>query len=122
MSKLPAIQYPRPPAHVARFVEALGFELGITFLLTFGGATLYIPDRPTDKSRLVKVIGVDGVARLADVRHLLPKEVPLATPWLARCFKARGMSIADIARSLRRTEGTIRRYLTADRNDYGGKV
>lgn len=122
MTKLPVVQYPKPPAHLAPYVDALGYERAIEFLLVFGGARLYIPENPQDGSELVNVIGVSGVKHLAEVRHVLQPEVPLGTPWLARCFRARGMSQAFIARRLRRTECTIRRYLNSDRPDYGGKV
>lgn len=122
MTKLPASHYPTPPAHVAPYVEALGYEKAIEFFLAFGGADLYIPDKPRAGSELLNVVGLSGIEQLAERRHLLQRRVPLATPWLARCFKSRGMSQAFIARRLRRTEFTIRTYLTSDRPDYGGKV
>lgn len=122
MKKLPAIQYPHPPAKIAAYVEALGYERSIEFLLAFGGAELYIPDNPSQKSELINVIGTQGVERLAERRHLFQRRVPLASPWLARCFRARGLSVASIARRLRLTDKTVRHYLNADRSDYGGKV
>jgi hypothetical protein len=36
--------FPKPPAQVQHFVEVLGPELTVQFLLAFGGAELYIAD------------------------------------------------------------------------------
>lgn len=91
MTKLPVVQYPKPPAHIAPYVDALGYELAIELFLTFGGSRVCIADDPTDRNALVNVIGFSGVKQLAEVRHLLPDYVPIANPWLARCFRARGM-------------------------------
>ncbi|MCK0150424.1 helix-turn-helix domain-containing protein [Marivita sp. S6314] len=121
-AQLPSIRYPKPPAHVEVYVNSLGYELCIEFLLAFGGADLYVPDKPRAGSELVKVIGPSGVERLAETRHLQQRRVPLASAWLARCFRARGMSQTVIARRLRRSEITIRGYLKEDRGDYGEKL
>ncbi len=81
------------------------------FLLTFGGAELYIPRNPGKRSRIVAVVGVEKTQRLAENAHLLPRDVPLAKPWLAACMRAQGRSTNDIARTLRASSTAVRRWL-----------
>jgi hypothetical protein len=52
--------FPKPPAHVQRYVDALGVELTIDFLLNFGGAELFLPADPGGKSEVERVIGRAG--------------------------------------------------------------
>jgi hypothetical protein len=107
----PGVRYPDPPAHVAPYVAVLGLELTIEFLLTFGGAELYIAASPTDRSRLHRLVGKEKTVALARQAHLLQRRVPLAKPWLAACLHARGMPVAEIARTLRATDVTVRAWL-----------
>ncbi len=102
---------PRPPAHVARYVEALGRDRAILFLLEFGGAELYIASSPKGRSRLVGVIGMDGAAALAAIVHLLPKRVPTAKPWIAQVMRTQGMNVAAIARLLHVSDVSVRKWL-----------
>ena len=122
MTHLPAIRYPKPPAQVAPYVEAIGYTKTIELLLNFGGASLYIPERSTSNSQLAKVVGPDGIVALSAIRERLPVRVPLASPWLSRCFKARGYSVSETARRLRVTDATVRKYLKSERGDYGEKL
>ena len=41
--------HPRPTAQVAPFVDALGMDGAVTFLLAFGGAELYLVLISTEK-------------------------------------------------------------------------
>ena len=109
------IAYPPPPAQVAPYVEVFGAELAIDFLLTFGGADLYLTDSPKDRSRLVALVGKEKAAALGRQAHLLQRRVPLGKPWLARCLAARGLSRAEIARTLHVTDVTVRGWLRADK-------
>lgn len=104
--------YPRPTAQVAPYVEALGFDLAIAFLLRFGGAEMYVADTPRGRSEAEALLGEDACRALGAVAHRLPKRVPLAKTWLALCLQARGLSVAEIARTLRVTDVTVRRMLT----------
>lgn len=112
---LPALRYPRPPAQVAPYVEALGVELAIRFLLEFGGAELYLSEDPKGRSRLEALVGYDRAKALGTLAHVLPRRVPLAKRWLAHCLDARGESTAEIARTLRVSDTTVRAYLKSGR-------
>lgn len=103
--------FPRPPAHVQPYVDALGPERALAFLLHFGGADLYIPARPTGRSELVEVIGLDGAQALFAVRDRLQYRVPTAKPWIAQMLKEKGLSKADIARKMHATVPTVTRWL-----------
>lgn len=102
---------PRPPAHVAPYVEALGRDRAIRFLLEFGGAELYIAASPKGRSGMISVIGPDGAAALAAIAHRLPKRVPTAKPWIALCLRAQGLSVAGIARQLHTSDVSVRKWL-----------
>lgn len=105
---------PRPPAHVAPFVDALGAETAARFLMHFGGAEMHIPREPKGGSEMVEVLGIAAARALSDLaqRTLIPRRIPTAKPWLARYLKVvGGLSHAEIARRLHITDVTVRRYL-----------
>jgi hypothetical protein len=102
---------PRPTAQVAPYVEALGPDLALSLILHFGGADLYIPEKPTNASELVAVIGFDGVQKLQAVRDRLQYRVPVANRWAARIMAWQGLSNAAIARRLRVTTTSVRLWL-----------
>lgn len=103
--------YPRPTAQVEPYVTVLGHDLTIEFLLTFGGAELYLADNPGNRSQLVELVGLDKAQQLAANAYLMQRRVPLAKKWLAECLAARGVSKAQIARTLRTTDISVRRWL-----------
>lgn len=104
--------HPRAPAHVQPFVDALGLDDAVRFLLHFGGAELTISPNPRD-GELVEVLGLDGARALADLaaRTVLPRRIPTAKPWLARLLKSEGLSHAKIARKLHVSDVAVRRYV-----------
>ena len=104
---------PAPTAQVAPFVQALGLEGAIRFILAFGGAELYIGKNPRDTNELVSMFGREAVEALAGL-VTMPRRIPLAKPWLAAHFHAQGLSIAQIARKLRISDITVRAYLRRD--------
>lgn len=105
---------PPPPAHVAPFVEAVGAEATVKLLLLLGGAEVHVAARPGPRSRLVEAVGAEAAARLAAVAHQLPRRWPLAKPWLACCLHARGLPVAEIARTLHASDVAVRGYLRRD--------
>ena len=108
------MNYPRPPAHVAPYVDALGVEDAVCFLLHFGGAELFIPRHPKGNSELFRVMGLNAALILADLneRTILPRRVPIPKPWLARYLKVTtGLSHAAIARKLHASDVSVRRWI-----------
>ena len=101
---------PRPTAQVAAYVEVLGAELAVQFILQFGGAQLYLPDDPKGGGEVEKLVGYDKAKELA-ARPSLPRRIPLAKRWLAEMLDWKGYSKAAIARTLRVSDGTVSRYL-----------
>lgn len=103
---------PRPPAHIEAFVRVLGTEGTIEFLLAFGGAELYLPDTPTEKSKLVHLVGMERALALAAVADLIPRRIPTAKPWIAAVWASQGLSKAEIARRLHVSDVTVRSWLS----------
>ncbi|MFN3721883.1 MAG: helix-turn-helix domain-containing protein [Paracoccaceae bacterium] len=108
---LPARPMPKPTAQVEPYVDAMGAELAVTFLLAFGGAELAIPDAPTGRTAHELLIGPDAAARLCAVKDRLQRRVPLAKAWLAAMLAWQGHSTAHIARTLRVSDTSVRRLL-----------
>jgi hypothetical protein len=104
---------PPPPAQIAPFVQALGLEAAVRFLMTFGGAPLDLPSDPRGRSRAEAHLGRETVIALAS--HInLPRRIPLSKPWLAAYLHSSGLSVHDIARTLRATDVTVRRWLAKE--------
>jgi hypothetical protein len=100
---------------VEPYVEALGPDLAVTFLLTFSGAQLVVPAVPDGRSEHEALIGREAAVRLSAVRHRLQRRVPLAKGWLAAMLDWKGHSQAHIARTLRTSDITVRRLLKVRR-------
>ena len=105
---------PRPTAQVAAYVDALGADAAVTFLLTYGGAELCIADDPKGRSGHEALLGYDKAMALAKIAHRLPKRVPLAKRWLARMLSWQGRSASMIARTLRSSDVSVRTWLKPD--------
>lgn len=65
--------YPRPPAQIEVFVEILGVDLTVKFLLKFGGAELYFAKDPKSRSRLVAFVGPERAKALGQVTERLQR-------------------------------------------------
>lgn len=100
---------PPPPAQVAPFIQVLGIDGAIRFILAYGGAELVISANPRDANNLVEMLGKDAVQALAALTGM-PRRIPLVKPWLAAHFHAEGLSIAQIARKLRVSDVSVRNY------------
>lgn len=101
----------KPPAHVAPYVEILGEEMAVAFLMEFGGGQLNIGENPRGTSRLAQFIGADLELEMARKASRLPRHVPTAKPWLAAVFKSKGLPVSEIARKLHSSETAVRRWL-----------
>ena len=102
---------PKPTAQVEPYVDAMGAKMAVTFLLTYGGAQLYIADDPKGRSSHEALIGYDAAKCLAAQSHRLPQGVPLAKGWLAQMLASQGHSCAQIARTLRVSDVSVSGWL-----------
>ncbi len=101
-----------PPHNVAPFVEILGEELCVDFLLTFGGAPIYFTDNPKSRNRVADLVGHRKTGELADrLGSRLSVHIPTAKHWLAAVLKARGVAVQEIARTLHVSIPTVRKYV-----------
>lgn len=99
-----------PPAHLAAYVDALGVDGAIRFLLEFGGAEVWLGVAPGARSRVARLLGAERAAALAALP--LPRRVPLGKPWIARVWRERdGLPVAEIARRLHASDVTVRGWL-----------
>lgn len=103
---------PIPTAQVAPYVEILGTDLAVDFLLRFGGAELALSKDPRGGGQVSQMIGTDRESALHDHPRVGPRtRIPLAKKWLAEVLRWRGNSTADIARTLRASDVSVRRWL-----------
>jgi len=103
---------PPPPAQIAPYVQVLGLELTVAFLLRFGGAELHLSEDPRANSQLVALVGLENARALGQLLTV-PRRIPLAKPWLAAWLRAKGESTAEIARTLHVSDVTVRGWLKA---------
>jgi hypothetical protein len=102
----------RIPAQISTYVDIMGIDGTVEFLLAFGGAELYIPKDPKrNRSDLVKSIGYENTLALAKVSHKLQSRVPTSKPWIASVLKTKGHSVAAIARKLHCSDVAVRGWL-----------
>lgn len=102
---------PRPPAHLAPYVEVLGPDDAAAFLLRFGGAECYFTTSARGGSAVAQMVGVERARALAQALGSLKVRVPTGKPWLAAHLATKGLPVAEIARRLRVTDVTVRRLL-----------
>ncbi|CUH80717.1 hypothetical protein [Tropicibacter naphthalenivorans] len=111
---LPAIRYPRHPAHLDAYVEVLGPALAVRFLIAFGGCPMYFPDDPKGRSMAEALI---GPARLQALGQRMPSrsiEIPVPRVWLILALKAEGKGIAEICRTLKTTSRNVKDVIRRD--------
>lgn len=102
---------PKVPANIAPYVDVLGVDGAVEFLLTFGGAQLYLSQNPQGRSRLEALVGADKARRLALVSEGLPRRIPTAKPWIAAVLRAKGLPVSEIARRLHASDVSVRAWL-----------
>lgn len=100
----------RPPAHIQPYVDVLGADGTVEFLMRFGGAELSLRSNPR-QGQLVDLLGQERAAALAEAAAHLPRRIPLAKPWLAQQLHEKGLSVAEIARTLHVSDVSVRAYL-----------
>ena len=104
-------EFPKPPAHIERFVAIIGPEATFDFLLTFGGAELYLPKSMKARGRLTRIIGATNSAALVAAADRLPRRIPTGKPWLAKVLKSKGLPVVEIARTLHASDVAVRGWL-----------
>lgn len=105
----------RVPAQVEPYVDALGEEDALRFLMEFGGSEVYISARPRKDSPVVKLVGMDKAKALHREAYRLQSRVPLASKWIAQVlYHEKCLPKAKIARMLRTTDVTVRRYVGSE--------
>lgn len=113
--------FPPPPAHVAPYVAALGLDRAVAFLLAFGGAEIYLADRPQARSQVAAVVGADGAAALASRLGRGSLRIPTAKPWIAAVRRHQGRSVAEIARELHASDVAVRGWLKRQSAEGAGR-
>lgn len=98
------------PAQIVPYVEVLGEEGTVDFLIEFGGAELYLARNPKS-GKLAKLVGRDKAAKLAIKAEHLPARVPLMKNWCACVLYRQGLPVAQIARKVRVSDVTVRAYV-----------
>jgi hypothetical protein len=88
----------RLPAEAAAFAAIIGVEATVTLMLEVGGTRMFIPKRPTAQSPLSAVIGLEAAARLGDAMGGERPYVPICRSFVARYLRARGATLATLAR------------------------
>lgn len=100
----------RAPAHIQPYIDVLGVDGTVKFLMTFGGAELSLRENPRN-GKLVQLVGHEKAVELASVAGHLPRRIPLAKPWLAQQLNQQGHGIAQIARLLHVSDVSVRAYI-----------
>lgn len=111
MTTVPQPLFPRPPAHVAPYVEVLGTELAIEYFLTFGGSVVYLPENPGGRSEVEQLVGAEKVRALRNHDYQIPARCPIPKSWIAQVLAAKGLPVQKIARKLHVSDVSVRRYL-----------
>ena len=103
-ASLPVRPMPRASAQVAPYVECLGAEL-------------HIPAKPRETSPLRALVGDEALARMTAHRRIgeYVARVPLAKRWLVLMLHWQGHSGSQIARILRTSNVTVRKYISEGR-------
>ncbi|HEY5209617.1 MAG TPA: helix-turn-helix domain-containing protein [Stellaceae bacterium] len=104
------------PREVKPYIDAIGADATLRVLLHLGGAPLYFSDTPTERSRLVRVIGIDKAKALGKALGRGHQRVPSARRWIAIQLHDRGEPVLEIARRLHCNDTTVRRYVSRERH------
>lgn len=108
----PAFSEFRLTAQVQPYVDALGLDLAVLFILEFGGSYVTISEAPQDRSEVVRFVGRDKTIALAKRIGSGTIRVHNAKPWLAAYFRyIKGWTVNATARKLHVSDVAIRRWL-----------
>ena len=104
------------PANIQPFVDALGVDHAYRVILWMGGSDVYLPaKRPTDNSKLSRIVGADKVMALSRRLGLDGTggyiKIPVARRWLALVLNDGGVGRATIARVVRADVASVRKWI-----------
>lgn len=99
------------PAHLRPYVDVLGVDDAVEFLLTFGGGYSYFSASPDAASPIAKAVGADRAAALARSTGGGSMRIPTGKPFIARALAARGLGASAIARKLHVSDVAVRGWL-----------
>jgi len=102
------------PAHVRHFVDVLGLDGTVEFLLTFGGGIAYFSLDPDPRTVVAAKIGVEATAAIAQRFGPGSMRVPTAKPFIAAVLRAKGEGTSAIARRLHVSDVAVRGWLSDD--------
>lgn len=102
------------PANLAPFINTLGFDKGIEFLLRFGGGAMYLPKKPQDgRSMASSLLTAEEIIALSQAIDRDYLRIPVGKKFIAQYLRSQNVSVGEIARRLHMTDVTIRGYLKA---------
>lgn len=102
---------PPPPVEIKDVADAIGVEALLRLLEHYAGCRIYIPATVNQGSPLARDIGLEAAQALARLRGHDDWKVPALKHWRARVYRARGMTVHEIARKLGVDRSTVQRYL-----------
>jgi len=112
---------PRAPAELAWAAELIGAEATLALVEAYGGIALYVPREVNQASPLALAIGLPAARALAQAHGGEDWIVPLVKWWRARCYRAQGLNVREIARRLQMTEKSVSAMLARARPPGEGK-
>lgn len=102
---------PLPPVEIADVAAAIGVEATLKLLEAYAGCRVHIPATVNQGSPLAREIGLEAAQALARLRGPDDWKPPALKNWRARVYKARGLTVNEIARKLGADRTTVQRYL-----------
>lgn len=109
---LPEVVLPRPPAHIEPYVDVLGHEVAICFLLSFVESALYFAKSAGGRSEAEALLGKTKLDALSDrLGAKLTVRIPMGNPWIIATLHARGLPANEIARTVRVSIPTVYKWL-----------
>lgn len=99
-------------AQVQPYVDALGLDMAVEFILAFGGSYVYLSTNPQDRSEVAQMLGREAAVAVARRVGAGSRRIHNAKPWLASYFRyMKGMTVNDTARLLHVSDVTVRKWL-----------
>lgn len=102
------------PANLRPFVETLGEEAARRLFIDLGGSTVILSRIPRENSLITKTLDRDQNSALVKKIGIGNVKIPLARKWIADSMSRSGASTAEIARTVRADEETVRRWLKGE--------